>query len=211
MGAHNAIFNPALPKASGRLPKMLRDIPGVNNWHMTFLKDQAGIFRAVRVAARLGSESLVVQCRCCSYCGSCFSGRFMKPNAMHQQAGGWKEITERTAAGKYSWSTLRGWRLCVPCFTHWASNGTNVNANRPSVEDLMHEHKDLLACEVVPDEALDPKSHGFMNTPVAAGSWQHQSAMRCGYAARSPTPQHRACCSSLLVTAFAGLSIRPTG
>ena len=46
----------------------------------------------------------------------------------------------------------------------------------------MHEHKDLLACEVVPDEALDPKSHGFMNTPVAAGSWQHQSAMRCANA-----------------------------
>jgi len=98
---------------------------------MTFLKDQAGIYRSVRVAARLGGESFQAQCRCCSYCGSCFSGRFMKPNAMHQQAGGWKEITERTAAGKFSWSSLRGWRLCVPCFTHWASNGTNVNANRP--------------------------------------------------------------------------------
>lgn len=99
--------------------------------HMTFLKDQAGIYRSVRVAARLGGENFQAQCRCCSYCGSCFSGRFMKPNAMHQQAGGWKEITERTAAGKYSWSSLRGWRLCVPCFTHWASNGTNVNTNRP--------------------------------------------------------------------------------
>jgi len=30
--AHNAIFNPALPKAAGRLPKMLRDTPGVSNW-----------------------------------------------------------------------------------------------------------------------------------------------------------------------------------
>ena len=156
--AHNAIFNPALPKASGRLPKMLRDIAGVSNWNMTFLKDQAGIYRAVRVQARMGGEGFSAQCRCCSYCGSCFSGRFMKPNAMHQQAGGWKEITERTAAGKYSWSSLRGWRLCVPCFTHWASNGTNVNANRPCVEDLMQEHKDLLSSETVGDEALDPKT-----------------------------------------------------
>lgn len=29
-------------------------------------------------------------------------------------------------------------RLCVPCFTHFASNGTNVNANRPSIKDLIH-------------------------------------------------------------------------
>jgi len=159
--AHNAIFNPALPKASGRLPKMLRDIAGVTGWHMTFLKDQSGIYRAVRVAARLNDESFVAQCRCCSYCGSCFSGRFMKPNAMHQQAGGWKEITERTAAGKYSWSSLRGWRLCVPCFTHWASNGTNVNANRPCVEELMQEHRDLLASETVSDESLDTKWLAF--------------------------------------------------
>ena len=35
--AHNAIFNPALPKAAGRLPKMLRDIPGVSNWSPLFL------------------------------------------------------------------------------------------------------------------------------------------------------------------------------
>ena len=47
-----------------------------------------------------------------------------------------------------------------------------------SVEDLMHEHKDLLACEMVSDEALDHKSLGLVNVPVAAGSWQHQSAMR---------------------------------
>jgi len=30
--AHNAIFNPALPKASGRLPKMLRDVASVSQW-----------------------------------------------------------------------------------------------------------------------------------------------------------------------------------
>jgi hypothetical protein len=178
--AHNAIFNPALPKASGRLPKMLRDISGVSNWHMTFLKDQAGIYRALRVGARLGAEHFTAQCRCCSYCGSCFSGRFMKPNAMHQQAGGWKEITERTAAGKYSWASLRGWRLCVPCFTHWASNGTNVNANRPCIDDLMSEHKDLLSWQTVSDEALDPKTlgGGFSTSPVTVRSWGHQNALR---------------------------------
>ncbi|MGB1601555.1 MAG: hypothetical protein ACPIOQ_52975, partial [Promethearchaeia archaeon] len=60
---------------------------------------------AQRVLARLGGDNFSAQCRCCSYCGSCFSGRFMKPNAMHQQAGGWKEITERTAAGKFSWAS----------------------------------------------------------------------------------------------------------
>ena len=49
-----------------------------------------------------------------------------------------------------------------------------------SVDDLIHEHKDLLACETVSDQALDPKALGFINTPVAAGSWQHQSALRSG-------------------------------
>ena len=43
--AHNAIFNPALPKTSGRLPKMLRDVDGVADWNMTFLKNKAGLFR----------------------------------------------------------------------------------------------------------------------------------------------------------------------
>ena len=171
--AHNAIFNPALPKVSGRMPKMLRDMHGVSNWKMTFLKDQAGIYRAVRVLARLGGDNFSAQCRCCSYCGSCFSGRFMKPNAMHQQAGGWKEITERTAAGKFSWASLRGWRLCVPCFTHWASNGTNVNANRPSVDDLMQEHTDILSCQTVSDEELHPKLLGGVvsSSPIGNVSW----------------------------------------
>ena len=42
--AHNAIFNPALPKASGRLPKMLRDIPGVNNWSVQFIEEHSCVF-----------------------------------------------------------------------------------------------------------------------------------------------------------------------
>ena len=93
--AHNAMFNPALPKASHGLPMMLRDVPGVTDFSMCFLRDEAGIARGVRVRARLSGEPLLVECRACSYCGSCFSGRFMKPNAVHQQAGGWKEITYR--------------------------------------------------------------------------------------------------------------------
>ena len=187
--AHNAIFNPALPKSSGRLPKMLRDNAGVTDWQMTFLKDHAGIYRAVRVAARLNGESFAAQCRCCSYCGSCFSGRFMKPNAMHQQAGGWKEITERTAAGKYSWSSLRGWRLCVPCFTHWASNGTNVNANRPCVEDLMQEHRDLLASETVSDESLDTKWLAFASN-------QQPSTLHSRHEAAASSPSGPPCAAS---------------
>jgi len=135
--AHNALFNPALPKAAGRLPMMLRDMPGVSDFKMTFLRDSGKIYRSVRVTASLKGTNVVATCRACSYCGSCFSGRFMKPNAMHQQAGGWKEITDKTAAGKYSWESLMGHRLCVPCFTHFAANGTNVNANRPSIEDLI--------------------------------------------------------------------------
>ena len=47
--AHNAIFNPALPKASGRLPKMLRDIPGVTNWSVYECGDLCG-FKPVDIA-----------------------------------------------------------------------------------------------------------------------------------------------------------------
>jgi len=142
---HSCIFNPALPKSASWLPKMLRDISSVTDWRMTFLKNDAGIYRSVRVAARLNGEDFDAQCRCCSYCGSCFSGRFMKGDIVHQQAGGWKEITQRTAAGQHSWSSLRGWRLCVPCFSHWSSKGTH--ANRKSIDELMCLHKDFITSE----------------------------------------------------------------
>jgi hypothetical protein len=143
---HSCIFNPALAKSkTGWLPKMLRDISSVTDWHMTFLKNDAGIYRSVRVAARLNGEDLAAQCRCCSYCGSCFSGRFMKDDIVHQQDGGWKEINKRTAAGQHSWSSLRGWRLCVPCFSHWSSKGTH--ANRKSIDELMRLHKDFITSE----------------------------------------------------------------
>jgi hypothetical protein len=136
--AHNAIFNPALPKA-GRLPIMLKDVEGVKGWDMTFVRGPKGIYRSVRVSATIGKVPLTAECRACSYCGSVFSGRFMK-NAMHQRAGGWKEITEKTAAGKYSWKSQLGKRLCVPCFTHFASQGTNLNANRLSLDQLIDAH-----------------------------------------------------------------------
>jgi hypothetical protein len=113
----------------------------------------------------------------------------MKPNAMHQQAGGWKEITERTAAGKYSWSSLRGWRLCVPCFTHWASNGTNVNANRPCVEDLMQEHRDLLASETVSDESLDTKWLAFASN-------QQPSTVHSRHEAAASSPSGPPCAAA---------------
>eukprot|EP00960_Hanusia_phi_P068575 766882-Hanusia_phi.AAC.2 len=54
--AHNAIFNPALPKTSGRLPKMLRDVDGVADWNMTFLKNKAGLSQLGRL---LFCQSLV--------------------------------------------------------------------------------------------------------------------------------------------------------
>jgi hypothetical protein len=152
---HSCIFNPALAKSkTGWLPKMLRDISSVTDWRMTFLKNDAGIYRSVRVAARLNGEDLAAQCRCCSYCGSCFSGRFMKGDIVHQQAGGWKEITQRTAAGQHSWSSLRGWRLCVPCFSHWSSKGTH--ANRKSIDELMCLHKDFIT-----SEPSDESSHSL--------------------------------------------------
>lgn len=51
--AHNALFNPALPKIAGRLPMMLRDIPGVSDFKMTFLRDSNKIYRSMRVTANL--------------------------------------------------------------------------------------------------------------------------------------------------------------
>ena len=177
--AHSAIFNPALAKSKvGWLPKMLRDISGVSECRMTFLKNDVGIYRSVRVVARLNDELFAAQCRCCSYCGSCFSGRFMKGDGAHQQAGGWKEITERTAAGQHSWASLRGWRLCVPCFSHWASKGTHVNASRQFIEELLHWHKDFLTSEYLPGASaqLHPERAAPGNALSAVGDRDHASA-----------------------------------
>jgi hypothetical protein len=59
--AHNALFNPALPKVSGRLPMMLRDIEGVTDFRMTWLKDSNKIVRQVRVNGKLDGKSISVR------------------------------------------------------------------------------------------------------------------------------------------------------
>jgi hypothetical protein len=51
-----------------------------------------GIFKSTRVSARLSGSSFEIECRCCSYCGSCFSGG-LEGNHARKSAGGWKEIT----------------------------------------------------------------------------------------------------------------------
>jgi hypothetical protein len=108
--AYNAIFNPALPKnASGDgMPLMLRNVKGVSDFQLRFLQDKEGIFKTTYVYARLSGIPFEMECRSCSYCGSCFSGRFMELDSTHQRAGGWKEITEKIHAGNFSWKGLKG-------------------------------------------------------------------------------------------------------
>eukprot|EP00287_Rhodomonas_sp_CCMP768_P018520 CAMPEP_0202817500 /NCGR_PEP_ID=MMETSP1389-20130828/7691_1 /ASSEMBLY_ACC=CAM_ASM_000865 /TAXON_ID=302021 /ORGANISM="Rhodomonas sp., Strain CCMP768" /LENGTH=454 /DNA_ID=CAMNT_0049489725 /DNA_START=570 /DNA_END=1934 /DNA_ORIENTATION=+ len=135
--AYNAVFNPALPKGEDGLPLMLRDVPGVTSFRLSFLKDRNGVFKTNLVSARLRGAPFSLECRSCSYCGSCFSGRFMELDSTHQRAGGWKEITDKIHAGKYSWKPLKGWRLCVPCFTNYGQKGTMDNANRMGIKDVI--------------------------------------------------------------------------
>lgn len=113
--AYNAIFNPALPKnANGDgLPMMLRNVKGVTDFRLRFLQDKQGIFKTTQVSARLSGVPFEIECRSCSYCGSCFSGRFMELDSTHQRAGGWKEITDKIHAGNYSWKGLKGY--APPC------------------------------------------------------------------------------------------------
>lgn len=136
--AYNAIFNPALPKSSGGdgMPMMLRDVKGVSDFQLRFLRDKQGIFKTTQVSARLSGVPFEIECRSCSYCGSCFSGRFMELDSTHQRAGGWKEITDKIHAGSYSWKGLKGWRLCVPCFTNYGQKGTMENTNRLSISKV---------------------------------------------------------------------------
>eukprot|EP00293_Proteomonas_sulcata_P010253 CAMPEP_0184287846 /NCGR_PEP_ID=MMETSP1049-20130417/259_1 /TAXON_ID=77928 /ORGANISM="Proteomonas sulcata, Strain CCMP704" /LENGTH=610 /DNA_ID=CAMNT_0026593933 /DNA_START=387 /DNA_END=2219 /DNA_ORIENTATION=- len=135
--AYSAIFNPALPKNPNGLPQMLMDIPGVSGFNMVFMKDRGSIFKSNFVAAKLKGVPFSLECRACSYCGSCFSGRFMELDSTHQRAGGWKEITDKIHAGKYSWKHLKGWRLCVPCFTNYGQKGTMDNANRMKIKEVV--------------------------------------------------------------------------
>jgi len=137
--AYNAIFNPALPKSSGGdgMPMMLRDVKGVSDFQLRFLQDKQGIFKTTQVSARLSGVPFEIECRSCSYCGSCFSGRFMELDSTHQRAGGWKEITDKIHAGSYSWKGLKGWRLCVPCFTNYGQKGTMENTNRLSISKIV--------------------------------------------------------------------------
>jgi hypothetical protein len=109
--AYNAIFNPALPKSAcgDGLPLMLRDVKGVSDFQLRFLQDKQGIFKTTQVSARLSGSRFEIECRCCSYCGSCFSGRFMELDSTHQRAGGWKEITDKIHAGNFSWKGLKGY------------------------------------------------------------------------------------------------------
>jgi len=53
---------------------------------------------ALQVSCRLRGSEFEIECRVCSYCGSCFSGRFMELDSAHQRAGGWKEITDKIHA-----------------------------------------------------------------------------------------------------------------
>ena len=108
--AHNAILNPALPKSAcgDGLPMMLRDVAGVTGFRLRFLQDKRGIFKTTHVSARLSGTPLEIECRSCSYCGSCFSGRFMDLDSAHRAASGWKEITNKIHAGKFSWKNLKG-------------------------------------------------------------------------------------------------------
>ena len=137
--AYNALFNPALPKnARGDgLPMMLRDVKGVSDFRLRFLQDRQGIFKTTHVTARLRGARFEIECRCCSYCGSCFSGRFMELDSTHQRAGGWKEITDKIHAGNFSWKGLKGWRLCVPCFTNYGQKGTMENTNRLGISNVI--------------------------------------------------------------------------
>ena len=48
-------------------------------------------------------------------------------------------------AGQHFWASLRGCRLRVPCFSHWASKGTHVNASRQFIEEQIRWHQELLA------------------------------------------------------------------
>jgi len=61
----------------------------------------------------------------------------MELDSTHQRAGGWKEITDKIHAGKFSWKALKGWRLCVPCFTNYGQKGTMDNANRLSIKEVI--------------------------------------------------------------------------
>jgi len=108
--AYNCIFNPALPKNPNGdgLPMMLRNVKGVTDFQLRFLQDKQGIFKTTHVTARLSGVPFEIECRSCSYCGSCFSGRFMELDNTHQRAGGWKEITDKIHAGNFSWKGLKG-------------------------------------------------------------------------------------------------------
>ena len=134
--AHCLLFNPSLLKNNEGLPVGIRECKGVKNFHMQFIQDADEIVRHIRISCELSGEPFAVQLRACSNCGSCFSGRFMDVGA-HQRAGGWKEITERISAGKHSWSDLKGWRLCVPCFVNWGVKGSTVNSKRASIHQVM--------------------------------------------------------------------------
>ena len=70
--------------------------------------DKQGIFKTTHVSARLSGTPFEIECRSCSYCGSCFSGHFMELDSTHQRAGGWKEITDKIHAGSFSWKNLKG-------------------------------------------------------------------------------------------------------
>ena len=62
--AHNALFNPALPKAAGTgLPTMLRDVDGVTDFRMSFPRDPAsGVPAGVaRVSACLAGEPFSIE------------------------------------------------------------------------------------------------------------------------------------------------------
>mmetsp|Transcript_10784 Transcript_10784/g.24517 ORF Transcript_10784/g.24517 Transcript_10784/m.24517 type:complete len:605 (-) Transcript_10784:293-2107(-) len=170
--AYNAIFNPALPKSPDGLPMMLRDVPGVSDFQMTFLKDAVGVYKMLHVSARLGGLPFSLECRTCSYCGSCFSGRFMDLDSTHQRAGGWKEITDKIHAGKFSWKSLKGWRLCVPCFTNYGQKGTMDNANRLSIKQVIKCNPSIVK------EGFLHGCHATSCAPAHINSSNHASSKR---------------------------------
>jgi len=135
--AHSLLFNPALPHQEDNLPHMLLHVNKVTHFEQVWKEDQDGIVRRVRISASLGGEPFSVELRACSNCGSAFSGRFMEAVQSHQRAGGWKEITDKISAGVHSWDSIRGWRMCVPCFVNWATKGTTSNTKRSSIQQVL--------------------------------------------------------------------------
>ena len=102
-----AIFNPNASRSSEGRPSSLMDLNGVSDFKITYIRNKDKIFENAFFAAKLGSLDLRVKLRVCSYCGSCFSGRF-------ENGFGWKKITSKTKAGNFDWKQLMGYD-CQAC------------------------------------------------------------------------------------------------